>query len=312
MPIREMKDIRSRIRVSLKAAPFNDESNQKLGRYADEFRFAFKSAYQGDPTMYSLLQQYLECILSGIDSWDISDIVLQLATSLSNLPPGAIAITITHNTIVLLEEMRKQLKQVPEDVVQLFLYRVMYTNSMVIDALTRAKLNELDKLCSTDSLTSCLNRRELDRVVARELKSSQRHGHDLTLVMIDLDRFKDLNDTYGHLAGDTVLRWFGLCLQNSIRIGDHAGRFGGEEFLLVLPYTDGAQAIVLCQRLRHRLEAKHFSFSGKNVQVRCSLGVAEVNVDDTEITAVNRADEALYLAKASGRNAIGFQGSVIR
>ena len=128
-----------------------------------------------------------------------------------------------------------------------------------------------------------------------------RYGHPVTLLMLDLDNFKHINDQYGHLAGDEVLRDFGRLLRTNIRATDVPGRWGGEEFVIVLPSSTFFDAVTLAEHIRKHLETLKFYF-GASVTV--SIGVAACRATDTVEEWMQRADMALYKAKISGRNQV--------
>jgi diguanylate cyclase (GGDEF)-like protein len=158
---------------------------------------------------------------------------------------------------------------------------------------------------AVDSLTGLANRRTLDEELALEWRRAQRVGASLAFVLLDLDNFKSVNDGHGHLAGDAVLRSVGDTLGQGVRQVDLAGRYGGEEFALILPETDLAGALKLAERLRVKLEETAVELpSGGTLTATASFGVA---VSDGLVTAeelVAAADAALYAAKAAGKNCV--------
>ena len=163
------------------------------------------------------------------------------------------------------------------------------------------KSHELELLSVTDSLTGLVNRHKLDERLADELARSRRHGTAFALIMLDIDHFKAVNDTYGHQAGDEVLVEMAALLRRHSRDSDMLGRWGGEEFLLLCPETDESGAMSLAEHLRASIEAARFSTLGR---VTASFGVAVWRpVDDGE-ALLRRADEALYRAKEKGRNRV--------
>jgi diguanylate cyclase (GGDEF)-like protein len=173
------------------------------------------------------------------------------------------------------------------------------------EQLTEAR-EALRELASRDPMTGLLNRRAIFDVLIGEMARIRRDGSALTAVMIDLDHFKSVNDTYGHLAGDDVLRDVASRLTDSVRPYDAVSRYGGEEFLLILPQMDIAG-------LRDRLIAIHnaichkpFEFLGGQVNLTCSFGVCTLFCDQrlTVEQFLDRADRALYQAKHTGRNRI--------
>lgn len=156
---------------------------------------------------------------------------------------------------------------------------------------------ELERLASRDPLTNLLNRREIVRILDIEIERAQRQGTPLSLLMLDLDNFKSINDNFGHQVGDSVLRSSADSLVEASRKTDFVGRIGGEEFLILLPNTGYATALQLAERYRVRIEN-----NTDNIHYTCSIGVAELRVGEYPDNLMQRADQALYTAKNSGRN----------
>ncbi len=159
----------------------------------------------------------------------------------------------------------------------------------------------LEEQASTDPLTGTMNRTRIEERAAFELTRSDRYGDKLSLVMIDLDNFKMVNDTYGHLAGDRVLRGFCDIARNCLRSTDVLGRWGGEEFVALLPETGLKGAHFLAERLRTTLEALRFD---GEIAVTASMGVAAYRDGDELESLLGRADAAMYMAKQGGRNKV--------
>ena len=162
----------------------------------------------------------------------------------------------------------------------------------------------LKELSLTDALTSLPNRRAIEDWATRQLSGAARYGFSFWVALADLDHFKRVNDTYGHDAGDSVLKAFSEILKSNSRKSDICGRIGGEEFLLVLTHTTGENAKLVIDRVRVELEATHFNFDGKSLKVTASFGLA--GFVGTRAPDFNRlvaqADAALYSAKRQGRN----------
>jgi diguanylate cyclase (GGDEF)-like protein/PAS domain S-box-containing protein len=167
----------------------------------------------------------------------------------------------------------------------------------------KALQSELQKLANTDPLTELYNRRVFLEKLAEESARLARDGQLASLLMIDLDNFKRINDTYGHSTGDEVLRQFAHIMRETIRAIDIPARLGGEEFAVLLPSTTPKEAIYLAERLRQRIADTEFHYEKGVVRLTISIGSASLQADDKEGDAVlNRADAALYEAKESGRN----------
>jgi len=161
----------------------------------------------------------------------------------------------------------------------------------------------LRRQATHDGLTGLLNRNSILGRLAEEMTRSQREARPLSLLMVDLDRFKSVNDTYGHLAGDAVLSEAAARMSAASRCYDGLGRYGGEEFLVILPGCDLASAVLQAERLRESIAATPFILPGQHLGVTCSIGVASV-AGGVPRTLIQRADEALYQAKAQGRNRV--------
>jgi diguanylate cyclase (GGDEF)-like protein len=171
----------------------------------------------------------------------------------------------------------------------------------------------LEELALTDALTGLPNRRALEEWASRQLSGASRHGFAVWAVMIDLDRFKDVNDMYGHNAGDEVLKAFAKILKRNTRLSNISGRIGGEEFLYVLTHESEQTVQVAVERVRKQFEEEKFCFNNGTVSFTASFGVAGFcgKKPPTFSELLNRADDALYAAKHSGRNRIEFATSFI-
>jgi diguanylate cyclase (GGDEF)-like protein len=165
---------------------------------------------------------------------------------------------------------------------------------------------QLASMVLTDPLTGCLNRRGLDQALAREVSRSRRAGSELSALALDLDHFKNVNDSYGHLVGDLVLRELGIRLGQTARGGDMVARTGGEEFTILLPDTDPSGAYRAAVRMCEAVRARPFSINGTSIRITVSVGVVSASGDHADAPAKlkQRADEALYAAKRSGRDRV--------
>ena len=149
-----------------------------------------------------------------------------------------------------------------------------------------------------DALTGLANRRALEEILAAEISRAHRFTHQLAVVLLDLDRFKEINDSFGHGAGDVMLRAVSRLLTSLARQGDTVARWGGEEFVVVLPETDLAGASRFAERLRRTIEAH----SVGEMRTSASCGVATMLPEDDVEALLGAADQALYQAKSNGRN----------
>lgn len=176
------------------------------------------------------------------------------------------------------------------------------------EALTE-KLHKLEsasetiaRLARTDELTGLHNRRSFNESFALAMSSARRHGHPLSLISIDLDHFKKVNDTFGHSIGDLVLKEFSNLLKELVRAEDIASRWGGEEFIVLLPNTSREAAAKLAERIRSTFERQ--SSSAAPLAVTASFGVVQLQNGDDEDGLIRRVDDALYKAKHEGRNRV--------
>lgn len=164
---------------------------------------------------------------------------------------------------------------------------------------------ELQRQALTDPLTGLSNRRHYEMLFNREHDRCRRHGAALVLGMIDLDHFKRINDNHGHDVGDKVLRFVAEVMQRPLRHSDILGRFGGEEFILILPDTSLQQAEAIAERMRQALENDALIQGDTLIKVTATFGLTQVRAEDSDIQeCVRRADEALYEGKRSGRNKV--------
>ena len=182
---------------------------------------------------------------------------------------------------------------------------VLFSLSAYVIHRWHQREDEIKRLAIIDELTGVANRRWIMDELERELERSQRTGHPLSVIMLDLDYFKRFNDYYGHQAGDEALQSVAGILQSSLRTPDRVGRYGGEEFLLLLPDTEIAQASEVAERCRQRLaETRVLTAPQDPVHITASLGVSSTRGEHSLEELVHQADQALYRAKNGGRNRV--------
>lgn len=168
---------------------------------------------------------------------------------------------------------------------------------------------ELERLASTDGLTGLLNRRRFDEIALAEIDRAQRYGRPFSLLLVDLDHFKLVNDSFGHNAGDAVLRSAAQRVMASVRTTDVVARYGGEELAVLLPETDEVEALVVAERIRETIGGQPVEHEGREIVVTASVGGSEyASSDDSVARLIGRADAALYRAKQMGRNLVRFSG----
>ena len=165
----------------------------------------------------------------------------------------------------------------------------------------------LAEVSARDSLTGLYNRWYVMEKIESEMNRSLRHGSPVALLMLDIDHFKRINDSFGHAAGDSVLKSFGQVLRESCRVYDVPGRYGGEEFCIVLPETRIGSTTAVAERIRQRLADSRFDVGADRVSITASIGIAGMDENDGVVSSaalIERADRALYSAKHNGRNRV--------
>ncbi len=182
---------------------------------------------------------------------------------------------------------------------QLLNYCLQHLNKRVAEARNWEKLEKANRL---DSLTGLNNRRYFDEIINKESERAERYHHPTSLIMLDLDHFKKVNDNFGHQTGDRVLRTLGKILLEEVRQCDTPCRYGGEEFAIILPETELGKAIKIAERIRHAIEQENIvTHNNIHLKITASLGIA-CTEENQSIDLIEAADQALYHAKKSGRN----------
>ena len=177
-----------------------------------------------------------------------------------------------------------------------------------IDLIELLEANKL--LAMHDGLTNLLNRRAFDQALERAVSQAARAGQPLSLLMLDLDHFKKLNDTYGHAVGDIALQAAAAEIRLQVRGGDEAARYGGEEFAVILPDTDGPAAFRMAERLRKALSNRVIKISDQQIRITASCGVSATDLGyATPESLIHSADEALYASKETGRDRTSLAGA---
>lgn len=167
------------------------------------------------------------------------------------------------------------------------------------------KLNEIETIASTDALTGLYNRRTFDKEIQNLVETYKKTDEPFSVIVLDIDHFKRFNDTYGHTIGDEVLKTVGSVLKKGVKGRDMPTRYGGEEFVILLPETTCKNACILAEHLRIRIAVRPLRDPHTRqeiAKITASFGVAEVNPQDDAVSIIERADRALYAAKEAGRN----------
>ncbi len=179
----------------------------------------------------------------------------------------------------------------------LFVFIILSVRNYQLKSFNR----QLNKVASEDALTGLFNRKHIDETLNEEHRRSRRYGRIYSVIMCDIDHFKEVNDEHGHHIGDQILKEVSSALESRTRSTDTLGRWGGEEFLLICPETDFRDALSIAEALRKKVADKNYT---ANRIITLSLGVATLDENDEIIDIVNRADKALYAAKNEGRNTV--------
>ncbi|NET01957.1 MAG: diguanylate cyclase [Sphaerospermopsis sp. SIO1G1] len=240
-----------------------------------------------------------ETITSNPDFQDIPIIFLSASHEKSHLltafEKGAVDyITKPFNTLELLArvKMHIELKYSRQKLKQLLEEQI-------------ALVQELERLANTDALTGIWNRRYLFMIATQEMNRSQRYNFAFSILLIDIDNFKKVNDTYGHSIGDEVIIFMTKIVQENLRLPDCFGRFGGEEFVILLPETDEDEAYIVAERIRTNIQNQYLQIADYKISITISIGISSYCLGDKNIDIIlKRADHSLYQAKNQGRNRV--------
>ncbi len=179
-----------------------------------------------------------------------------------------------------------------------------FLNALVMERTYKSlflRQRSLELSATVDGLTSIWNRYKIENIFNDEMLRTRRYGKGFSVILLDIDHFKEVNDSYGHAAGDVLLKEFSSVLRQGVRQTDHIGRFGGEEFLIILPETALQQALTVAKSLKEKINGYRFTSIGYKT---ASFGVTQYHKGETMLETMNRADKALYLAKNNGRDRI--------
>ena len=184
----------------------------------------------------------------------------------------------------------------------ILIFFTYYLISVSISTVRRQQ--ELELISNTDSLTGVYNRRHIEKRIKDEFKRYQKTGIDFAVIMSDIDFFKSINDRYGHDCGDKILIEIVKDMSKAVRYNDIVARWGGEEFLILLPATNREHAVTFAERIRKKISEQRYDCAGNLIPVTLTLGVTVVNQADTITDVIKKADIALYYGKQHGRNCV--------
>ncbi len=237
------------------------------------------------------------CLQKAIEGMEPLRLELDIGNDATRLPYDCLMMRVSENRVLLIAEpFIRDLDKLRDDL------REAKQALDVKQQELQAVLAQADEVAHTDPLTFLPNRRSILAELQRQVTYSERYGTPLSVSMIDLDHFKDVNDTYGHAAGDQVLRFMASELRDRIRQPDEIGRYGGDEFLMILPNTSASAAAEQANRLCQQLWSTTLAPGRVPVQVSLSIGIAQYQSHgDNWHALLERADQALYQAKSDGR-----------
>lgn len=247
----------------------------------------------------------LICIISGVVFLmrPLVSLIIYLTSYLAYY--FLLALTITDYQILLSNRVNGITAVGMGFLLSIILWRYNYTN-IIQKQRIETKQKQLEQMAYYDPLTDLPNRRLLEDLIKREFSLVQRYEHEPVIIFLDIDDFKKINDTYGHPAGDNVLRQMADLLKNNVREADTVARFGGEEFIILMPNASMKEGYDLAERLRKLIMEERFTIGSITLQITSSFGVCSMRDIDSQILEdwYFLADKALYLAKQSGKNKV--------
>lgn len=224
-------------------------------------------------------------------------------------PSGLVVAVTDSEDSALVGWRRESLRAAAAGAVLSLLALIVLWRVILLLRAAESRAETLHELASVDTLTGRMTRRMVLVALSREFARATRSGAGLSVLALDIDHFKRVNDTYGHAAGDTVLRAFSHSISAGLRHHDSAGRLGGEEFLVLLPEANEAEAVLVAERMRAEIEELPIQVEGRPIPITTSVGIATLGAADTSPEQLlERADAALYEAKRSGRNRVASRG----
>ncbi|MCR9235321.1 MAG: GGDEF domain-containing protein [Alphaproteobacteria bacterium] len=283
--------LRSRGKVTLEETTYLYDtflSPFRLGDKLDQFGSNFSDQIE---TMLGSIDQSMEV------NEDYSTTLSELSSELGAAKNAGAVKNVVHQLVKATAVVRASHKEMED--------KLKESQSQVAELKDNLEAARFENL--TDELTGLGNRRLFDQTMSRKVQASSGIGTTFCLIMLDIDHFKQFNDTWGHQTGDQVLRLVGMTIKNTISAPDIAARYGGEEFAVILPDTTLDEAIMQADLIREAIKDRKLlkrSTGEKLGNVTVSAGVARYEQDDTAVTLIERADAALYSAKRAGRNCV--------
>ncbi len=280
------------------------------------FGYSCLSAMSGEEALKILEKNKVDIVITDIKMPGMSGIDLTTIVK-SNYDSDVIVMTgfaedFTYEQIIEKGASDFMLKPIEMKELRLRLQRVQRERAILsernqAEALLRESEKRYQELSITDNLTQLFNARQFYNQITAEIERTNRYNHNLTLLMMDIDNFKQYNDTFGHLEGDNVLVRFADVVRNCLRRTDLAYRYGGEEFVIVLPDTEGEQGMVTAERIRQEFKKEVFvPKPGKTIRVTVSTGIAQYQSGEELSSFIRRADMNMYRAKEKGKDQVFF------